>query len=83
VCCHHIFFGCLQYPEIFVPLTQALFLETARSHSEPNQGNRFLDQKLLDREHLVGCSIVMMDNPIVGPKFSPFTASLNCFNIST
>jgi hypothetical protein len=34
------FFGCLQYPEIFVPLRQTLFLETARSHSEPNQRNR-------------------------------------------
>jgi len=28
-------FGCLQYPEIFVTLKQTLFLETARSHSEP------------------------------------------------
>jgi len=34
------FFGCLQYPETFVPLGQTLFLETARSHLEPNQGNR-------------------------------------------
>jgi hypothetical protein len=37
-CHYHIFFGCLQYPEIFVPLRQTLFLETARSHSEPNEG---------------------------------------------
>jgi len=36
--CH--FFGCLQYPEIFIPLRQTLFLEIARTHSEPNQGNR-------------------------------------------
>jgi hypothetical protein len=27
------FFGCHQYPEIFTPLRQALFLETARSRS--------------------------------------------------
>jgi hypothetical protein len=35
-CRRHIVFGCLQCPEIFVPLSQILFLET--SHSEPNQG---------------------------------------------
>jgi hypothetical protein len=49
-----------QLPEILVPL----FLETARSHSDPNQGNRwvfkfsnrFLGHKLLGRERLVrGC----------------------------
>jgi len=34
------FFGCLQYPEIFTPLRQTLFLETAKNYSEPNQGNR-------------------------------------------
>jgi hypothetical protein len=28
------------YPEIFIPLRQILFLETARSHSESNHGNR-------------------------------------------
>jgi hypothetical protein len=33
-------FLCLQCPEIFVTLRHTLFLETARSHSEPNQGNR-------------------------------------------
>jgi hypothetical protein len=33
-------FGCHQYPEIFVLLRQTSFLETATSHSEPNQGNR-------------------------------------------
>jgi len=39
--CHHdIRTGCLQYLEVFVPLRQTLFLETARSHSEPNQGNK-------------------------------------------
>jgi len=30
------FFGCLQYPEIFITLRQNLFLERARSHLEPN-----------------------------------------------
>jgi hypothetical protein len=30
------FFGCLQYPEVIVPLRQILFLETARNHLEPN-----------------------------------------------
>jgi hypothetical protein len=30
------FFGCLLYPEIFIPLRQTLFLETARSHSVLN-----------------------------------------------
>jgi hypothetical protein len=34
------FFGCLQYPEILVPLSQTSLCETATSHSEPNQGNR-------------------------------------------
>jgi len=38
-CHHHIFFGCVHCPEIFVPLRQT-FLETARSRSAPNQGNR-------------------------------------------
>jgi len=35
----HIFW-CHKYPEIFKPLSQTLFLETARSHSEPNHGDR-------------------------------------------
>jgi len=34
----HIF--CLQYPEIFAPLRQTLFLEIARSHLESSQANR-------------------------------------------
>jgi hypothetical protein len=57
--CHDhffFFFGCLHWPEIFVPLRQSLFMETAKNHSEWNQGNRgvfhfsirFLGQKLLD-----------------------------------
>jgi hypothetical protein len=48
---------CLRCAEIFVPLRQTLVVGTARSLSEPNQGNRagvpfqyqFLGQKLLDR----------------------------------
>jgi hypothetical protein len=39
----------LQYPEIFVPLGQTLFLVTAMSRSEPNQGER------------MGCSISVID----------------------
>jgi hypothetical protein len=34
--------------------------------------NLFLGQKVLDRERLVSWSIVMVANPIVGPKFRPF-----------
>jgi hypothetical protein len=34
------FFGCLQYPEIFVSIRQTLFLEIARTRSESNQGNK-------------------------------------------
>jgi hypothetical protein len=71
------FFGCLQYPEIFIRLRQTLFLETATSHSSKIRAirwvfrfsNRFLGQKLLDRERLVSWSIVMLENPNVGPKF--------------
>jgi len=78
-------FLCLQYTEIFVPSRQILFLETAKSHSEPNQGkwwmfhfsNRFLGQELFDREHLVSWSIVMMKNPIVGQSSGLFTVSLS------
>jgi hypothetical protein len=44
--------------------------------------NRFWGQKRLDRERLVSWSIVMVENPIVGPKFRhfskhSFTYSLN------
>jgi hypothetical protein len=35
-CLRHISL-CVQYPEIFVPLRQTLFLETVRSHSGPNE----------------------------------------------
>jgi hypothetical protein len=35
--------------------------------------NGFLGHKLLDRELLVSWSIVMVENPIVGPNFRPFS----------
>jgi hypothetical protein len=34
--------------------------------------NGILGQKLLDRERLVSWRIVMVENPIVGPKFRSF-----------
>jgi hypothetical protein len=37
------FFGCLQYPEVFIPLGQTLFLETARCCSEENDRKRVGD----------------------------------------
>jgi len=52
-----------------------------------SMSNRFYGQKLLDREGLVSWSTVMVENPIVGPKFRTFlfirTASRNRFNTST
>jgi len=33
--------------------------------------NRFLGQKLLDRDHLVICSNVMIGKPVAGPEFRP------------
>jgi hypothetical protein len=35
--------------------------------------NLFLGQKLLDKEQLVSWSIAMVENPIVGPNFRPFS----------
>jgi hypothetical protein len=75
------FFGCLQYPEIFVPLRQTLFMKTAkviRSQIREtgwvfSYSNRFLAQKLLGRERLLSWSIVIAENNIVGPKFRPFS----------
>jgi hypothetical protein len=74
------FFGCLQYPEIFVTLRQALLLETEDVRSQirgigwvVHFSNRFFDQKQLDRERLVSWSTVMVENPIVGAKFRPFS----------
>jgi hypothetical protein len=34
--------------------------------------NRVLGQKLLDREHLVSWSIVIVENSIMGPNLRPF-----------
>jgi hypothetical protein len=74
-----IFFGCLQYLEIFVLLRQTLFLETEVIRSQTaGKGwmflfsNRIFGQKLLDTERLVGWSIVMVKNPMDGLKFRPF-----------
>jgi hypothetical protein len=67
-------------PEIFVPLRQTLFLETARSYSEQNQKNRvsvsfqystFGPEPVC--QHLVRWSIVIVDNSIVGQKCKPFS----------
>jgi hypothetical protein len=66
--CHrHTLFGCLQCPDLFVPLKQTSFLEGERSHSEPNRGDR------VGRERLVSWSFVLAENPIVGSKFRPFS----------
>jgi hypothetical protein len=43
-------------------------------------GNRFLGQKPFDEERHVSWSIVTLENPIVGPKFSPFSLFL-CLNL--
>jgi hypothetical protein len=72
-------FSCLQYTEIFVHLKLSLILQTAKVIRSQIRGigwvfhfnNRFLGQKLLDRERLVSWSIV--ENPIVGSKFRPFS----------
>jgi hypothetical protein len=76
----HFFYARFQYPEIFVPLRQTLFLEPAEviwsqireTEWVLNFSNRFLGQKLLDRKRLVSWSIVMVENPIVGPKLRFF-----------
>jgi hypothetical protein len=70
----------LQYPEIFVPLRQTLFWKQPEVISSHIRGtgwviqftNRFLGQKLLDRERLVSWNTVMVEIPIVEPKFMPF-----------
>jgi len=86
------FFRRVQYPKIFVPLRQTLFLETGviRSQIEGvgwvfHFSNRFLGHKLHDRERLVNWSIVMAEKPLFGQTSSLFlcTASLNGDNIST
>jgi hypothetical protein len=61
-CCHHIFL-CLQYPEIFIPLRQILFLEKKKKQksfgAESGEWDvcftsviEFWTKELLDREHL-------------------------------
>jgi hypothetical protein len=69
-----------KYTEIFVTLMQTLFLEMEVIQSQMrgigwvfHLSNRFLGQKLLDREHLVNWCIVVKENPIVGPKFRPIS----------
>jgi hypothetical protein len=46
--------------------------------------NQFFSPKLLDRERLVSCGIVMVEKPIVGPKFGSIsmhvTATLSKFS---
>jgi hypothetical protein len=78
------FVVCLQYPEIFVPLRQTLFLRTVRTIRSQVRGtgwgfhfsNRFLGQKLLDRERPVSWSIVIMENLVVGAKFRDFSTRI-------
>jgi hypothetical protein len=76
------FFGCLQYPEIIISLRQTLFWkqpeviwsQTRGIQCVFNVSNRFLGQNLLlEREHLVSWSTVMVENPIAGPKFRPLS----------
>jgi hypothetical protein len=62
-----------------VPLRQTFFeTEVIRSQIVGTGwvfyfSNRFLGQKLLDREYLVSWKIVMVENPIAGLKFRPFS----------
>jgi hypothetical protein len=80
-CRHHIFFWCLQYPEIFVPLMEIYFWKQPQVIWSKIRGigqvfhfhYRFLGQKLLHRQRFVRCSIVMVENPTVGSKFRPFS----------
>jgi len=41
--------------------------------------NRYLGQKLFARERLVRWSTVMVENPIIGPKFRPFCIRVTFF----
>jgi hypothetical protein len=38
-----------------------------------HSSNQFLDKKLPGREYLMNWSIVMVENPITGQKFRPFS----------
>jgi len=86
-CNRQIFFGCLQYPKIFRSLRQTLFLETEVIQTQVRGTgwvfhikNRFLGQKLLDRVCLMIWNISIVENPIVGSKFRPFSTQ---FHVST
>jgi hypothetical protein len=71
-----------QYLEIFIPFEQTLLLEPARSHLEPNQGNRVgvpFQQLILRPEAALQC-LVSWSMVIVGPKFRPFSRFL-CLNL--
>jgi len=63
-------------------------LETAKSHSEPNQGN-WVGISFWDRNYLTEChmswTIGIVQNSITGQSSGLFlfTDSCNCFNIST
>jgi hypothetical protein len=68
----YYFFGCPQCHEIFIPLRQILFLGTARSHSEPNKGNRvgaYFSNRCFVTETAVRERLVcLVGNVIVGPN---------------
>jgi len=81
-CHHYTFFGCLQYPEIFIPLRQTLFCkqpEVIWRSQITGKGwmfhfsNSFLGHKPLDRECLMSWSSVMVENPNVELNFRPFS----------
>jgi len=60
--CHrNIFFLDVLYSEIFVPLRQTLFLETDRSHAEPNKGKRLS---------------VPFQQSVLGPKWNEFKVNI-------
>jgi len=70
-CRLHISLYVFKLPEIFVPLRQTSQIREIGWVF--HFGNRLLGQKLLDTERLVSCSIVTVENPIVGPTFRPFS----------
>jgi hypothetical protein len=78
--CHHIFFNVFSTLKSSSPQGRLYFWEQPEVIRNQIRGigwvlhfsNRFLGQKLLDREHLVSWSIGMVKNPIVGLKFRFF-----------
>jgi hypothetical protein len=63
---------------------QTLFLETEVIQNKIRGigwvfhfNNQVLGQKLLDREHFISWSIVMLENQIIGSKFRPFSLFLH------